>query len=66
MDVGALASALAGARVAQLQIAVAARLLRMEGESVAAVAEVIEAAQDNVNRLAGVAAGVGANLDLTA
>jgi hypothetical protein len=65
MDVGALVSAFAGAQAAQLQLAVAARMLRMNAEAAADAVKIIEAAQSNMTRLANVSAGIGANLDVT-
>lgn len=63
MDAGALAAAFAGAQTAQLQMAVAARMLKMNADAQGAVVQVIEAAQANMKAL--VAAGVGANLDIS-
>ena len=65
MDIGALASAMIAARVGDLQLAVAARMLRMNAQAAASAAKLIDAAEANVDRLANVAAGVGANLDVT-
>jgi hypothetical protein len=65
MDIGALASAMIAARVGELQLAVAARMLRMNAQAAASAAKVIYAAEQNVDRLANVAAGIGANLDVT-
>jgi hypothetical protein len=65
MDVGTLAAALIGARVGQLQMAVAAQMLRMNADNAASVVKVIEAAQQSMDRLANVAAGIGGNLDLS-
>jgi hypothetical protein len=65
MDVGALASAMIAARVGELQLAVAAKLLRMDAQAADAAAKVIDAAEENVDRLANVAAGIGTNLDVT-
>jgi hypothetical protein len=65
MDVGALATAMIGARTAQIQMAVAAKMLRMNADNAASIVQVLEAAQRNMDRLANVAAGVGANLDVS-
>jgi predicted signal transduction protein with EAL and GGDEF domain len=65
MDIGALASAMIAARVGELQLAVAAKLLRMDAQAAASAAKLIDAAEANVDRLANVAAGIGANLDVT-
>jgi hypothetical protein len=65
MDVGALVTAFAGARAGQLQLAIAARMLRMNADSAAAAVKVIEAAQQNLDRLANVTAGIGGNVDIS-
>jgi len=66
MDIGALASAFVGAKIAEVQMAVAARMLRINADTAASVVQVIDAAQQNMDRLANVAAGIGGNLDVTA
>jgi len=63
MDV-ALATAFLGAKTAQLQLAIAARMLRMNAETPRSAVEIVEAAQQNFDRLANVAAGIGGNLDI--
>jgi len=65
MDVAALASALAGAQLGQIQLAVAAKMLRMNADQVSSIANLIDAAAQNANRLANVASGIGGNLDIT-
>jgi hypothetical protein len=62
MDVAAIASAAIGARVSQAQLAVAAKMLRMNADNAASIVKLIDAAQAN---LANLSAGVGANLDIT-
>ncbi|MGV3633782.1 MAG: hypothetical protein ACO1NY_05490 [Pseudorhodoplanes sp.] len=63
MDVGALATAFAGASTAKLQIAVAAKMMKMNADAQGAVAQVLDAAQENMKAL--VAAGIGSNLDIS-
>ena len=65
MDVTALASAFAGAKAAEVQMAVAAKMMKMNADAAKSVVQVIEAAQKNLNRLANVAAGIGQNLDIS-
>jgi predicted signal transduction protein with EAL and GGDEF domain len=65
MDISALASAMIAARVGEVQLAVAARLLRMDAQAAGTAAKLIDAAEANADRLANVAAGIGANLDVT-
>jgi hypothetical protein len=65
MDIGALASAMIAARVGEVQLAVAARMLRMNADAAASASKLVDAAEQNVDRLANVAAGIGTQLDLT-
>lgn len=65
MDVAALAAALVGARMGQVQMEAAARMMRMNAQSAASIVQVIEAAQQNIDRLANLADGVGTNLDIS-
>ena len=66
MDVASIAAAFVAAQVGQLQTAVAAKMLRMNADASADTAKLLEAAQQNFNRLANVASGIGGNLDITA
>jgi hypothetical protein len=61
----ALVSAFVGTQAAQLQMAVAAKMMRMNADAAASIVKVIEAAQDNMQQLANVASGVGGNLDIS-
>jgi hypothetical protein len=65
MDVGSLAASLVGARMGQVQTAVAANMLRMNAESAASIVKVIEAAQQNINELTKAADGLGGNVDIS-
>ena len=65
MDVGSLATAFIGARTGQMQLAIAAKMLRMNADNANSIIKVIEAAQQNIDRLANVAAGIGGNLDIS-
>ena len=65
MDVTSLVSALVGAKMAQAQMAVAARMAQMDLQSSQSIADLLDAAQQNMNRLANVAPGVGTQLDIT-
>ena len=49
-----------------MQLAVAARLARMNAVNSSSVVKLIDAAQQNFNPLANVAAGIGTNLDVSA
>jgi ABC-type tungstate transport system permease subunit len=66
MDIASIAAAFVGAQAAQLQTAAAAKMLRMNADTSADVAKLLEAAQQNFNRLANVAGGIGGNLDIVA
>ena len=48
-----------------MQMAVAAKMLRMNADNASSIVKVIEAAQQNMDTLANVAAGVGSNLDVS-
>jgi len=65
MDPASLASALIGAQVGRVQLAVAGKLLRMDAINEQSVVKLIDAAQQNMDRLANVAAGIGGNLDVS-
>lgn len=66
MDTAAIASAFVGAKAAEVQMAFAAKMLKMNADASKSIVQVIEAAQENLNRLANVAAGVGGNVDISA
>ena len=65
MDLTSLVSALVGAKMAQAQMAVAAKMARMDMQSSQSIADLLDAAQQNMNRLANLPAGVGTQLDIT-
>jgi hypothetical protein len=65
MDPTALASAMAGAQMSSVQMAIAAKMLRMNADAAGSIVKVIEAAQQNLNSLANVAAGVGQNVNIS-
>lgn len=60
-----LISAFVGARMGQVQLAVAGKMLRMNADNAKAVVAMIDAAQANLDRLANVAAGIGTQVDLS-
>jgi hypothetical protein len=66
MDTASLASALVSAQMAQVQLAVAARMARMDAQTGQSVANLINSAEQNMNQLANVAAGIGTRVDITA
>lgn len=65
MDVASIAAAFIAQQATQLQMAAAAKLLRMNAQTAEGAAKLLAAAQQNFDRLANVAAGVGANLDVS-
>jgi hypothetical protein len=65
MDPASLAAALVGAQMSSVQMAMSAKMLRMNADSAASVAQMIDSAQQNMTSLANVAAGVGQNLDIS-
>jgi hypothetical protein len=66
MDPTSLITALMGAQTGMVQLALAARLERMNADQGASVAKLIDAAQKSFDPLANVAAGIGTNLNVSA
>ena len=64
MDPTSLVSAMAGAQMGSVQMALAARMLKMNADAASSVAQLLDSAAQNLNRLANVAAGVGPNVDI--
>jgi hypothetical protein len=62
MDVTSLAAAMVGAQAGRLQLAAAAKMMKMNLENEASIAQMIEAGQKNLGQLA---AGIGQNLDIS-
>jgi hypothetical protein len=72
MDTTAFISGYISAQIGRLQLAAAAKMLRINAESsvgpmidAASVVELVEAAGDNVQQFANAAAGLGTHLDIT-
>ena len=66
MDPAVLAAALAAAQAGNTQMAIAAKMTRMNADASSSIAQVIDAAQQNMTSLANVAAGVGQNVNMVA
>lgn len=66
MDPASIAAALVGSQMSNAQMALAARMLRMNADAASSIVQVLDAAQQNLASLANVAAGVGQNLNITA
>lgn len=64
MDVS-LATMFVASKSADLQLAIAAKMLRMNADAARSIVQVIEAAQENLNRLGDLASGIGENLDIS-
>lgn len=65
MDPASLASAFIGAQTSQVQMAMAADMMRMNADSAKSVVQLIDAAQKNMQSLANVGAGVGQNVNIS-
>jgi len=65
MDPTSLAAAIVGAQVSQMQMAAAAMMMRMNVQNAGAIVQVIDAAQQNLDSLANVAAGVGQTVNIS-
>ena len=66
MDPASIATALVASQMGNVQMAVAAKMLRMNADNASAIAQVLDAAQKNLQSLANVAEGVGRSLNISA
>jgi hypothetical protein len=66
MDTASLAAALVAAQMANVQMAVAARMARMDAQQGQSVANLIASAEQSMNRAANLAPGVGTQVDIKA
>ncbi|HJS61963.1 MAG TPA: hypothetical protein VJ800_09450 [Pseudolabrys sp.] len=66
MDPASIAAALVASQMSNVQMAVAAKMLRMNADNASAIVQVLDAAQKNLQNLANVAEGVGRNLNISA
>jgi len=65
MDVAMIASSFVAARAAQMQLAVAAALMRMDAQQEASIANLMAAASENVQEMADSVTGQTNRLDVT-
>jgi hypothetical protein len=65
MDPTSLVAAMTGAQMGSVQMAMAAKMLRMNADAAGAIAQVLDAAQKNMANLANLAAGVGQSVDIS-
>ena len=66
MDPASIAAALVASQMSNVQMAVAAKMLRMGSDNASAIVQALDAAQKNLQSLANVAEGVGRNLNISA
>ncbi len=64
MDMSLVTAAL-GAQAGLTQLALANSMLKMNTQNASSVVKLIDAAQQSMNSLANVAAGIGTNLDIS-
>jgi hypothetical protein len=65
MDSVSLASSLVSAQIGRIRLEVAAKLLRAQADPVASDTSTVEAAQQNINGLAILAASLGSKVDVS-
>jgi hypothetical protein len=65
MDVSSIAAAMVGAQAGRTQMAMAAKMMKMNADSAALIVQFIESSQQNLAKMANAAAGLGQNLDIT-
>ena len=56
---------MSGASAASAQMALAAKMMRMNADAEASVAKLLDSAQQNMQQIASAAAGLGQNLDIS-
>jgi hypothetical protein len=66
MDPASIAAALVASQMGNAQMAVAAKMLRVNADNASAIVQVLDAAQKNLQSLANVAEGIGRNLNISA
>jgi hypothetical protein len=66
MDPTSLAAGLIAAKTGQMQMAVAAKMMKMNADASKSVVQMLDAGQANLEKLNNLVAGVGGNLDVTA
>ena len=65
MDPVSIATVLVGAQMSGAQMAIAARMMRMNADNAASIVQVLTAAQQNMASLANVASGIGQSLNIS-
>ena len=54
-----------GSQMSQVQMAIAAKMLRMNADNAASIVKIIDAAQQNMQSVTNVAAGIGQNVNIS-
>ncbi len=65
MDTASIASAFVAASAGQFQLGAAEKMLAMNVDAGRSAVKLIDAAQQNIDSLANVSAGIGTNVDIT-
>jgi hypothetical protein len=65
MEIGSIAAAFIASQVAELQTAMAAKMVKMNADQGANATKLLDAAQQNMKSLSNVASGIGQNLNIT-
>jgi len=65
MDPVSLVTAMVGAQTGNVQSAMAAKMMKMNANAEASLAQMVDSASQNLMSLANVAAGVGQNLNIS-
>ena len=65
MDATAIAAAMVAANQAQVATAAAAKMMRMNADAAAGLAEMIQESADALKQIAATAPGTGGNLDIS-
>jgi hypothetical protein len=65
MDTASIAAGLVAAKTAQTQMAIAAKMMKMNAEAAQSVVALIDASQANLAQLASAAPGLGGNVDIS-
>jgi hypothetical protein len=65
MNSDSIAAAMSGAQIASAEMTLAAKMVRMNADAQGAIAQVIDAAAQNAQRLSDTAADFGRNVDIS-
>jgi hypothetical protein len=66
VDPASIAMSLMAAKAGQTQMAVAAKMIKMNADQEKSVVTLLNSAQDNMSKMASLAAGIGTQLDISA